>query len=162
MPFLNLVTSPYAAVWSIVKARLDADSALKGCGVRLVYLDGTTEALADLESYASTGAVLFTPKLGQVQWGYESATRAALQVTVQAILPRADSFDHLNLHSALDDAVQPLKDSAYQASLVSAGAETGLVVFNQPLNPISAQAGKDGVMRLQGSFVVDVQKQLLS
>lgn len=161
MPVLNLTTSKYAAVWALIKARLQADTALAGCGLALLFLDGQTESLADLESYASTGAIRFAPRFGTLAWNYETATKVALQVSVQAIIPQADSIDHLNLQSAIDDAIQPLADATYQDALISAGAETGLVVFVNPLNPIANPVGKDNVMRLQGSFLVDVTKQLI-
>lgn len=161
MPVLNLPTSTYSAVWSIIKARIASNATLTGCGLAILFLDGQTESLADLESYSDTGAIRFFPRFGMLAWNYETATKVALQVQVQAIIPQADSIDHLNLQSAIDDAVQPLADNTYQSDMITAGAETGLVVFTQPLNPIASQAGKDNVMRLQGSFIVDVSKQLI-
>lgn len=161
MATLNLTSSYRTAVWNAIKAAIRADTVYDKAGIRVVFFDGDRDTIEDLDNVQ--GPVLrFLPTAGSVQWHDEGSINAALTVNVEAHLTQLDVEDVFNLQEAIEDTLNTLDTPAtLQTSLITAGAVTGLIVFNQPLRPAPGPPGADGFFRLTGQFTIEVRRPLI-
>lgn len=157
MALLDLPDSPYWRVWQLIRDRLSADSGLANAGVRIVYLDGTTDPLNDQECY-NEASIFVMPNLGAAQWRYEDSHLTQLTVTFLLQLPRADFQDAFNLQFAIESACTSLFRNDFQKALTDAGADTGLVLFNRPAFTTGIP-GQNNMLKLQSQLVIDVRRQ---
>lgn len=160
MATLNLPDAPSTLVWRLIKARLRADPAYDTAGIRLVFLDGSRESVADLASYQGP-VVKVAPSLGRAAWFTEASQAAALNINIRAGLPVLDVEDVGNLQHALEATLNTIADVAFQQSLVDAGAVDGLILFRQPLAPSAPGSDpQNGLFTLAGQFAVEVERRL--
>ena len=76
------------------------------------------------------------PRLGAVGWYSPDAQMGPLEIQIQAGVDGLDAADCLDLWDAFERAVYPYDDRpkqlAFEAALVSLGAETGQIEFSRP------------------------------
>lgn len=161
MATLNLTSSYRTGVWNAIKSAIQADTTYDSAGIRIVFFDGTRDSIEDMDNVQ--GPVLrFLPTAGAVQWFDEASINAALVVNVEAHLNQLDVEDVFNLQEAIEDTLNTLDTPAtLQTALITAGAVTGLIVFNQPLRPAPGSPGADGMFRLTGQFTIEVRRPLI-
>lgn len=157
---LNLPDSDRAKVYRVVKAAVQADAAYEDARVTLVFPDGDPESIRDLDSIQGP-ALLFFPACARQAWFDEGSQSGAVEFLVEARLPTLNVEDVFNLQAQIEATLNTIDDpTGLQSDLVDAGAVTGLVLFTQPLRPISGKAGEDHLFRLSGQFVVEVRRAL--
>lgn len=160
MARLNLPDGARARIFDAIVAQLRGNPTLQASGVDawLAWedLEGDNQSLDDVQG----AAVRLTPELGAMAWRYAGAQSSALVVSIEASLPGMSGHDFLNLQDAIEAALYPDDNHAFEQSLVALGADTGLIRFVQPLTEAAATAGSDGQWRPMGTFEVDVLRNL--
>jgi hypothetical protein len=154
MASLNLPASPHAAVWAVLVRALRADTTYLDAGITLVFPEGDRESAADLDD--SDAGVRFTPGVGGARWFDEASASSDLRVAVEVSLRRPDADDLLNLQNALLSTLNTISGDL-RGDLCDAGANTGLLLFDQPFQPSPAA---DGRLRARGGFSLEVLRTL--
>lgn len=156
MPYLNLPASTFEDVWTLIRDRIIFSPILDEAGVSRVFITGDPNQSRDLPSYQAP-AIIFGVKLGQRRWQDETLAQVGnLSITMRVMLTVPDTADHLRLQSALEKTVLSSCDCGWQSQLIEAGASTGLVLFDQPLNVVPGRVDADGDMILAGQFSIEV------
>lgn len=161
-PTLNLPESNWTAVWDVVRDRLLSDPVLKSAKF-------TVEFAEDADSLRSPDGIGHAPvlqvfgTLGRWQWHDQQRQKGALILTFRAYLPTLDPRDVFNLQMALANALNSRNANLdHQRDLVDAGAETGLVVWPQPLTPIGRpDQPKQRSLIVVGSAAIEVTTDVL-
>lgn len=163
MATLNLPTDPRTAVWRLIVAQLQADPDLaREVAVWITWTgeDADNSPLFDLPS----PALRLTPVIGPQSWYDAASERGSLVIEVEAWITGNDVEDMLNLQGAIEGALYPADSAAqwaFQQALVAAGAITGLIEFNDPLNEkLKQMVGQSGFSPV-GTFKIDVQRTLI-
>lgn len=159
MSTLDLTTSYRTAVYRVLRAAIEDDEVYSRAGIALQFYDGDPRILADQDTEA-VPSLRFFPELGEMSWYTETSANGALIVHVEARLAALDMEDVFDLQETLESTLNTINDpSGLQTDLVSAGATTGLVLFDRPLN-VSGRLVNDNLIRLSGQFIVEVLRPL--
>lgn len=157
MPYLNLPSSSFELAWNLIQERIMFSPILDEAGITRVFITGDPNQTRDMPSYQAP-VIVFGARLGPRRWQDESLSQVGnLSVAMRVTLTVPDTGDHLRLQSALERTVLSSCDCDWQSRLIEAGANTGLVLFDQPLNVVPSRGDVvSDMMVLAGQFSVEI------
>lgn len=160
MATLDLPDSPSTLVWRLIVARLQGDTDLGRVVRTWITWDGASNCNVDLASDAVQGpSIRIYPTEGPMAWYSADQQVIPLNIAVETTVPGMDVEDILNLQGAIVGALyppDPAAERAFEQALVTAGAETGLIEFSQPIMEPHATAGFGGDFHPLGQFRINV------
>jgi hypothetical protein len=163
MASYDLPTSPYTAVWRLIKTRLKEDIVFQDANVTLLFFEGDRDVTTDTDSLPRP-SIVFLASQGRMSWFSAASQSGALIVSYQVVVGTIDDEDMLNLQSALATALYPNDNNVFHQSLIDAvephsAAVTGQPLFMQPTTTSMMAAGKAGMLQPTGQFVVEVEQR---
>jgi hypothetical protein len=165
MSTLYLPDGVRTAVWRLVKAQLRTDPVLSREFITQVFFEGPADrkATTSLDEYGTDVAVRYLASLGRMVWADERSMEGDLIVSYEVFVRSLDDEDVFNVQEAIESALYPADNHAFEQSLIDAGgdfggATTGQARFSQPTSQALAGAGRDGVFRPTGQFVIEVKR----
>lgn len=166
MATLYLPDGVRTAVWRLVKARLRADPVLSRRDViTQVFFEGSVDrtTLKALDEYETPVAIRYLATLGRMDWADERSMKGELVVSYEVFVRSLDDEDVFNVQEAIEAALYPADNHAFEQSLIDAGgasdgATTGQARFSQPATQPIAVAGREGVFRPTGQFTIEVKR----
>jgi hypothetical protein len=144
-----------ATVFRLIVQRLQTDPVLSGVVKSWLVWKASPIDRSGI-TLGLTPAIRLTPQIGATDWYTPDSMLGPLQIKVELQVEGIDADDCLNLWEAIEEALYPASrtdELDWEASLRTAGAETGQVKFSQPA---SIQSADENQFLCIGQMSVDV------
>ncbi len=146
MAALDLPQSPFAAVWLLVRDRLEARQALIDAGVDVEF-DADRDAIRGVGDFPADRIVVqVSGAIGPWTWAFADQHAGALLLNLAVVVRSLDFVDVANLQTALWFALYDDSDSSFQTSLCDAGAATGQPTLTRALTKVGNEKNNDFVV----------------